>query len=91
MQSVSNDQEETLSLTGHRNPVLKYVACHFTDQAELGIVINCFYTFSRITQDRGSWRFILSTVSLSQQTLHYGDIRHSVRPHFFHNTACEYF
>jgi hypothetical protein len=54
MQSVSNDKEETLSLAGHRNPVLKYVACHFTDRAELRSVINCFYTFSRIAQDRGS-------------------------------------
>jgi hypothetical protein len=54
MQSVRNDQEETLSLAGYQNRVLKYVACHFTDQAELGSVINYFYAFSRITQDRGS-------------------------------------
>jgi hypothetical protein len=53
-QSVSNDQEETLSLAGHRNPVLKYVACHFTDRGELSCVIDCYYTFSRIAQDRCS-------------------------------------
>jgi len=91
MQSVSNDQEETLSLAGHRNPVLKYIACHFTYRAELGIVISCFYTFPGIAQDSGSQRVILSAVSLSQQTLHYGDSRHSVPPHLFHTAACEYF